>query len=109
MKIWLDVAFYSGIGCLAMVLRDVTSTIYTDAVANGRAKLAGNMDGLNDYVNIILASFSGVQLIHLGWQGWVGILPIGIVGKYTTQPAVKWSAKNIQEVALESNPIQKVE
>jgi hypothetical protein len=105
MRIWLQVLFYSGIGCLAMVLKDLTSTIYTDAVANGRAKLAGNMDGIGDYVNIILASFSGVQLIHLGWRGWVGIIPIGIVGKYTTQHAVKWSAKNIKEnVVLENDP-----
>lgn len=107
MKTFLAVAFYSAIGCLAMVLKDLTSTIYTDAVANGRAKLAGNMDGIGDYVNIILASYSGVQLIHLGWRGWLGIIPIGIVGKYTTQHAVKWAAKNIQEVALESNPERK--
>ena len=103
MHVWLHVLLYSTIGCLAMVAKDVTSTIYTDAVANGRHKLAGNMDGLNDYVNIILASFSGVELIHLGWRGWLGILPIGLVGKYTTQHAVKWSAKNIKEEANENN------
>ena len=97
MKTFLAVALYSTVGCLAMVAKDLTSTIYTDAVANGKARLAGNMDGLNDYVNIILASYSGVQLIHLGWAGWVGIIPIGIVGKYTTQHAVKWAAKNINE------------
>ena len=60
MRIWLQVLFYSGIGCLAMVLKDLTSTIYTDAVANGRAKLAGNMDGIGDYVNIILADRKSV-------------------------------------------------
>lgn len=103
MHVWLHVLLYSTIGCLAMVAKDVTSTIYTDAVANGRHKLAGNMDGLNDYVNIILASFSGVELIHLGWRGWLGILPIGLVGKYTTQHAVKWSAKNIKEEDNENN------
>lgn len=97
MKIWLDVLLYSGIGCIAMVARDILNTVLTDAIANGRHKLAGDMDGLSDIVNIVLASFSGVQLIHLGWRGWLGILPIGIVGKFTTEHAVKWSHKNIKE------------
>jgi hypothetical protein len=97
MHVWLHVLLYSAIGCLAMIAKDITSTVYTDAVANGRHKLAGNMDGLNDYVQIILASFSGVELIHLGWRGWIGIIPIGLIGKYTTQHAVKWSNKNIKQ------------
>jgi hypothetical protein len=97
MRVWLDVLLYSFVGCIAMVCRDVVATIYTDAVANGKAKLAGNMDGLSDVVNIVLASYSGVQLIHLGWRGWLGIIPIGIVGKLTTERAVKWSAQNITE------------
>ena len=29
-------------------------------------------------------------------MGWLGILPIGIVGKYVTQHAVKWSHKNMK-------------
>lgn len=97
MTVWADVALYSGIGSACMVVRDIVGTILTDAVANGRHKLAGNMDGISDVVNIILASYSGVQLIHLGWQGWLGILPIGITGKYVTQHAVKWSHANISE------------
>jgi len=96
-KIWLEVLFYSGIGSICMVARDVLSTVLTDAIANGKAKLAGNMDGLNDVVNIVLAAYSGVNLIHLGWQGWLGIIPIGIVGKITTERATKWSHKNIKE------------
>lgn len=92
----LKVLYYSGIGCICMVAKDMLGTILTDAIANGRAKLAGNMDGLSDLVTIILASFSGVQLINLGWMGWLGILPIGIVGKYVTQHAVKWSHKNMK-------------
>ena len=97
MKIWLDVLLYSGIGSVCMVVRDVVGTILTDAVANGRHKLAGNMDGISDIANIILASFSGVQLIHLGWQGWLGIIPIALTGKFATQHAVKWSHRNITE------------
>ena len=96
MRIWLDVLFYSGLGCACMVIKDVVGTILTDAVANGKAKLAGNMDGIGDIVSIVLASCSGVQLIHLGWKGWLGIIPIGITGKYVTQHAVKWSHQNIQ-------------
>jgi len=96
-KIWLEVLFYSGIGSICMVARDVLNTVLTDAIANGKAKLAGNMDGLNDVVNIVLAAYSGVNLIHLGWQGWLGIIPIGIVGKITTERATKWSHKNIKE------------
>jgi len=80
-----------------MVVKDIVGTVYTDAVANGKAKLAGNMDGIGDIVGIVLASFSGVQLIHLGWMGWLGIIPIGITGKYVTQHAVKWSHENITE------------
>jgi len=95
-----------------MVIKDIVGTIYTDAVSNGRHKLAGNMDGIGDIVGIVLASFSGVgigdivgivlasfsgvQLVHLGWQGWLGIIPIGITGKHVTQHAVKWSHQNIQ-------------
>ena len=79
-----------------MVAKDILGTILTDAVANGRAKLAGNMDGLSDLVSIVLASFSGVQLVKLGWAGWLGILPIGVVGKYVTQHTVKWSHKNMK-------------
>jgi len=45
----------------------------------------------------VLSAFSGVNLIALGWQGWLGILPIALVGKYTTQHTVKWSARNITE------------
>lgn len=96
MKIWLEVALYSGIGSICMVARDILATILTDAIANGKHKLAGNMDGMSDIVNIVLASYSGVQLIHLGWRGWLGILPIGIVGKFTTEHATKWSHQNIK-------------
>ena len=97
MKLWLEVLFYSGVGSACMVVKDIVGTIYTDAVANGRHRLAGNMDGIGDVVGIVLASFSGVQLIHLGWKGCLGIIPIGITGKYVTQRAVKWSHKNITE------------
>lgn len=96
-NIWLHVAFYSGIGSLCMVVKDLVGTILVDAIANGRAKLAGNLDGLLDVASIVLSAFSGVNLIALGWQGWLGILPIALVGKYTTQHTVKWSAKNITE------------
>ena len=96
MKLWLEVLFYSGVGSACMVVKDIVGTICTDAVANGRHRLAGNMDGIGDVVGIVLASFSGVQLIHLGWQGWLGIIPIGITGKHVTQHAVKWSHQNIQ-------------
>ena len=97
MHIWLDVYFYSFVGCICMIARDILNTVLTKAIAEGHAKLAGNMDGLGDIVNIVLASFSGVQLIHLGWRGWLGILPIGIIGKYTTEHATKWSHKNVVE------------
>ena len=97
MKTFLEVLFYSAVGSGCMVAKDITGTVYTDAVANGKAKLAGNMDGIGDIVGIVLASFSGVQLIHLGWMGWLGIIPIGITGKYVTQHAVKWSHENITE------------
>jgi len=80
-----------------MIARDILATILTDAIANGKHKLAGNMDGLSDVVNIVLASFSGVELIHLGWRGWLGILPIGLIGKITTERASKWSHENVQE------------
>ena len=97
MHVWLEVLKYSAVGCACMLAKDILGTLLVDAIANGKAELAGNMDGISDYVGIILASYSGVELIHLGWRGWLGIVPIGIVGKYTTQHAVKWSAKNIQE------------
>jgi hypothetical protein len=80
-----------------MVVRDVVATVLTKAIAESKHKLAGNMDGLSDIVNIILASFSGVQLIHLGWRGWLGIAPIGLIGKFTTERASKWSHENVQE------------
>ncbi len=97
MQTLLEVLYYSLIGCICMVARDVLATVLTGAIANGHHKLAGNMDGLSDIVNIILASYSGVQLIHLGWMGWLGILPIGLVGKITTEKATKWSHENIKE------------
>lgn len=93
---WLKVLYYSGVGCLAMIVRDILGTVLTDAVANGKHKLAGNLDAVSDYVNIILASYSGYQLTHMGWQGWVGVLPIGVVGKYATQHATKWSHENLE-------------
>ena len=93
----LEVLFYSAIGSLCMIAKDVTGTVYTDAVSNGKAKLAGRMDALKDYAEIILASYSGVQLIHMGWLGWLGILPIGITGYFATLHSVKWSDKNISE------------
>ena len=80
-----------------MLFRSIVGTILVDAIANGKHRLAGNMDGIGDAVNIILASFSGVQLIHLGWQGWLGIIPIALTGKFVTQHSVKWSAENIKE------------
>jgi len=80
-----------------MIARDILSTVLTKAIAEGKHKLAGNMDGLSDIVNIVLSAFSGVNLIHLGWRGWLGILPIGIVGKLTTERASKWSHENVQE------------
>ena len=91
MHVWLEVLFYSAIGSVCMVVKDVVGTVLVDAIANGKHKLAGNMDGIGDIVGIVLASFSGVQLVHLGWQGWLGIIPIGITGKHVTQHAVKWS------------------
>jgi len=99
MKVWLDVALYSSIGSVCMVFRDILATVLTKAIAQGRHKLAGNMDGLSDIVNIVLASYSGVQLVHLGWRGWLGIIPIGVVGKYVTQHATKWSHENLNEGA----------
>lgn len=95
MHTWLLVLLYSGIGSVCMILRDVLNTVLTKAISQGRHKLAGNMDGFSDIVNIVLASFSGVQLIHLGWRGWLGILPIGLVGKLTTEHATKWSQENL--------------
>jgi hypothetical protein len=95
MTTWYSVALYSGIGSVCMVLRDILSTVLTKAIAEGKHKLAGNMDGLADVVNIVLASFSGVELIHLGWRGWLGICLIGLVGKFTTERATKWSHKNL--------------
>lgn len=101
MKIWLDVAFYSGIGMVCMFFRDILATVLTAAIAKGHHKLAGNMDGLSDVINIILAAFSGVQLINLGWRGWIGILPIGVVGKFTTELATKWQHKHMIDAPSE--------
>jgi hypothetical protein len=95
--IWWHVLLYSSIGCGCMVVKDVVGTVLVDAIANGKHKLAGNMDFLGDIVGIVLASYSGVQLIHLGWPGWLGILPIGFTGKFVTQRAVKWSHHNIEQ------------
>jgi len=97
MHIWFEVLGYSAVGCACMVVKDVVGTVLVDAIANGKHKLAGNMDGIGDIVGIVLASFSGVQLIHLGWKGWLGIIPIGLTGKFTTQYATKWSDENITE------------
>ena len=97
MHIWLQVLLYSSIGSVCMIFRDILATVLTKAVAQGKHKLAGDMDGLSDIINIILASFSGVQLVHLGWRGWLGILPIGITGKFVTQHATKWAHENITE------------
>jgi len=94
---FLHVALYSVLGSVCMIAKDVTGTLYTDAVSNGKAKLAGWMDALKDYAEIVLASYSGVQLIHLGWAGWLGIIPIGITGYFATLHSVKWSHKNITE------------
>ena len=97
MKVWLEVLFYSGIGSACMVVKDVVGTILVDAIANGKHKLAGNLDGILDLASIVLSAFSGVNLIHLGWRGWLGILPIAIVGKLVTQRSVKWSHANIEQ------------
>jgi hypothetical protein len=97
MKVWLDVLLYSTIGSVCMVAKDVVGTILVDAIANGKARLAGNMDAISDVANIVLASFSGVELIHLGWRGCIGILPIALTGKFVTQHSVKWSDKNIHD------------
>ena len=91
MNIWLKVLLYSGVGSVCMLIKDLVGTILVDAIANGKAKLAGNMDGILDLASIVLAAFSGVNLINLGWRGWLGILPIALVGKYTTQHSVRWS------------------
>jgi hypothetical protein len=92
----LQASLYSLLGCACMVVKDIVGTVLTDAIANGRHKLAGNMDGIGDVVGIVLASCSGVQLMHLGWIGWLFILPIGLVGKITTERATKWSDENIK-------------
>jgi hypothetical protein len=97
MKTFLDVIYYSFVGCFCMFFKDWLGTVLIDAISNGKHKLAGNMDGLLDIVSIILSAFSGVHLIALGWPGWVGIIPIGLVGKLTTENATKWSHKNIKE------------
>lgn len=102
MTTFIKVLYYAGIGCICMFAKDILGTVLTDAIANGKHKLAGHMDGLSDVVNIVLASYSGVQLIHLGWRGWLGILPIGVVGKYTTQHAVKWTHANMKSDLEES-------
>ena len=96
MRHFLEALFYSAIGSICMVAKDITGTVYTDAVSNGKAKLAGKMDALKDYAEIVLASYSGVQLIHLGWVGWLGIIPIGITGYFATLHSVKWSHNNIK-------------
>jgi hypothetical protein len=103
MKVWLDVLLYSGIGMVCMFFRDILATVLTAAIAKGHHKLAGNMDGISDIINIILAAYSGVQLIKLGWPGWIGILPIGIVGKFTTEIATKWQHKNINDAPIEKD------
>lgn len=97
MKIWLEVIFYSGIGCVCEVVRDGVATIQTKSIAQGKHRLAGNLDAVGDWVSIIIPAFSGVQLIHLGWRGWLGIIPIGLTGKLVTERASKWSHENIEE------------
>lgn len=97
MHVWLEVAFYSAIGSACMMVKDLAGTVLIDAIANGRARLAGNLDGLLDIVSIMLNAYSGVHLLHYGWRGMIGLLPIALVGKLTTEHSVKWSAKNITE------------
>ena len=97
MNIWLEVLFYSAVGSVCMLIKDLVGTILVDAIANGKAKLAGNMDGILDCASMVLSAFSGVNLIGLGWRGWLGIIPIALVGKYTTQHSVRWSHENIQQ------------
>jgi cadmium resistance protein CadD (predicted permease) len=80
-----------------MLGKDVAGTILVDAISNGKDKLAGNLDGVLDVVNVVLYGFSGANLLSYGWRGFLGLIPIALTGKYTTQHSVRWSRKHIKE------------
>jgi hypothetical protein len=91
-----DIVGYSAVGSACMLAKDMLGTILVDSISNGKAKLAGTCDFFLDWVSIILAAYSGVNLVQRGIWGWVGILPIAIVGGFTTYHTVQWSHENIQ-------------
>jgi hypothetical protein len=78
-----------------MVVRDILNTVLTKSISQGKHKIAGWADGSSDIINIILNAGSGVHLIGMGWRGWVGIIPIGVTGKITTEKASKWSSEKL--------------
>jgi hypothetical protein len=96
MNTWTDVLFYSAIGSASMIGKDMVGTILMDAIANGKAKLAGACDFALDWLSIIVSAFSGVRLLDMGAKGWIGVIPIAIAGGATTYHTVKWSHKNIK-------------
>jgi len=91
-----QIVFYSAIGSVCMLVKDMVGTILVDAISNGKAKLAGFCDFLLDWASIILAAYSGVNLIERGFWGWMGIIPIALVGGFTTYHTVQWTHENIK-------------
>lgn len=104
MSTWTQIVLYSAVGCLGMFIQDAVGTFMVKAIGAGRAFLAGSMDAAGDIAKIAILSISGVQLTHkFGWQGFLGIIPIVVVGFATTVISTHLSKKFVTDKEDEAN------
>jgi hypothetical protein len=96
--LFLHIAFYSLLGCVAMAAQDATGTALVAAIGRGQSKLAGRLDAAGDAAKFVMFSYSGGLLLtkYAPW-GILGLVPIMLTSRYTTSSVTELANRTIKE------------
>ena len=79
--------------CVSMIFKDAVGITMQIAEARGNAKLSSALNPLGTIAQVAFFSFGAVQLLHFGWVGVLGLIPVLIIDTIDGYFFTKWGRK----------------
>jgi hypothetical protein len=89
MNFWMLVV----LTCVSMIFKDAVGITMQIAEARGNAKLSAMLNPLGTIAQVAFFSFGAVQLLHYGWRGVLGLVPVLIIDTIDGFYFTKWGRK----------------